>query len=134
MKFYFLLFFASVSLFSLQIQVKNKCLDVEVANTEELRCLGLQNRTKLGKSKGMLFIFSPPAYASFWMKDTYIDLSIGFFDENKKLFQIEKMPIYQVKRPLSFYKSNKPIKYALEVNMEWFEKNGIKVGDVLYFN
>jgi len=134
MKFAFLFFLSSISLFSLQVNIENKCLEVEVAGTEKLRAQGLQNRDYLEKSKGMLFIFPAPTYASFWMKDTYIDLSIAFFDEDKKLVQIEKMPIYKANQPLKTYKSIAPIKYAIEVNMGWFEENDIKVGDTLYYD
>lgn len=130
-----LLFFIclTISLFSLQIKVKDQILDVEVADTEKLRQAGLQNRSKLKKSSGMLFIFPEPINVSFWMKDTYLDLSIGFFDKNRKLTQIEKMPSFKTGKSLRIYQSKNPIKYALEVNMGWFENNGIKIGDVLYF-
>jgi len=134
MKFYFLFFFNVCSLFSLEILIGSKCLYVEVADTEKLRQLGLQNKRELESSKGMLFIFPKPSYVSFWMKDTYIDLSIAFFNENRKLIQIEKMPAFQLNQPLILYKSSKPVKYALETNMGWFEKNDIKLGDELYLD
>ncbi len=129
MKFYLLFIFSTCSLFPLQIQIRDKYLDVEIADTEKLRQQGLQHRRKLATSKGMLFIFPKSNYATFWMKNTYIDLSIGFFDENRKLVQVEKMPAFQLNQQLSLYKSIKPIKYALEANMGWFEKNDIKLGD-----
>ena len=86
-------------------------------------------RKKLGYDKGMLFIFDKSQYVGFWMKNTYIPLSIAFIDTNFQIVQIEKMwPLNEE----HIHKSYIPIKYALEVNMGWFRDNGIKVGDKIW--
>ena len=61
------------------------------------------------------------------MANTYIPLDIAFFDDDGKIFQIESMT------PLSTKKisSNKPCRYALEVNRGWFRDNNIRVGNYI---
>jgi uncharacterized protein len=128
----FILFILFIStLFSEQIKINNHKLAVEIADNEPKRQKGLQKRTSLNYSNGMLFIFDDIIYATFWMKNTYLDLSIGFFNDEKKLVQINKMP---ASKPYKLYKSRKQIKYALEVNMGWFENNNIQIGDLFTFD
>ena len=107
-------------------------LKVEMAQTLEERQKGLMHRTSLRKDRGMLFVFERPHFLSFWMKNTYIPLEIGFFDKGRTLVNIEAMvpqargPI--AKQNLKSYQSTKPCIYGLEVNPGWFKKNNIIPG------
>ena len=79
----------------------------------------------------MLFVFPTSKYASFWMKDTQIPLSIAFLDEDGRILDIQKMtPLDDEKR----YRSGQPARFALEVNQGWFSANGIEVGDKVEFD
>jgi len=51
---------------------------VEVAKTEDEQARGLMYRQSLAPDRGMLFPFSPPRPASFWMKNTFIPLDMLF--------------------------------------------------------
>ncbi|WP_051633636.1 DUF192 domain-containing protein [Bacillus sp. UNC41MFS5] len=103
-------------------------LTVQVADTQEKRDKGLMFVGKLPENEGMLFVFSGKTYGGFWMKNTLIPLSIAFLDSDGKILKIldmvpckeEECPTYD---PELFYH------YAIEVNLGWFEKNQIKVGD-----
>ena len=112
------------------IQVKDKIITVEIADTPQKRELGLMYRTSLDENKGMLFIFPTPSKLSFWMKNTFIPLSIAFIDEEGTIKEIENMEpettITHVSKDLC--------KYALEVNQGWFERNNINVGDKVYLD
>lgn len=105
-------------------------LNVEIADTDALRSQGLMHRQKMANDHGMLFIFDKEKILSFWMKNTFIPLSIGYFDSNRKLLEIIDMkPMTSVMdRKTPLYRSRKPAKYALEVNQGWFKKHKIGPG------
>lgn len=123
-----------------KIKIKNKIIVVELARTPEQQEKGLSYRKKINKDHGMLFIFSKEKTLSFWMKNTYIPLSIGFFDKNKTLVDIQKMTIFHEKqfgktasKPISSHQSKKPALYALEVPMGFFKKHKINLGSRFRF-
>lgn len=53
---------------------------VEIANTPELRALGLMHREHMATSAGMLFLYERPQPLSFWMRNTLIELDMLFID------------------------------------------------------
>lgn len=113
-----------------KIKLGGKTITVEVARSNEQLARGLMYRTQMGENDGMIFIFPDVDTRSFWMKNTFIDLSIGFFDEGKILVDIQEMDAVKsemVATPPS-YVSAKPAKYALEMNRGWFAKNSVKIG------
>ncbi len=97
---------------------------VEIADTPDKRSKGLSNRKRI--DGGMLFVFEKDDRYPFCMRDTYIPLSIAFINRQGVIVSIQDMDI-QYKNRLYF--PPVPILYALEVEMGWFEQNGIKVGD-----
>jgi hypothetical protein len=107
-----------------RIRINDTELAIEVAATEEQRMQGLMGRSTLSEGTGMLFIFERPQILSFWMKNTIIPLSIGFFDKNHCLINIEDMDPPK-NGELRLYKSKKPALYALEVPQGWFERHQI---------
>lgn len=104
-----------------------KKLSIEIADTPSRRAMGLMNRKSLGEDEGMLFKFTHNDYLCFWMKNTYIPLSIAFLSDKGKVLQIEEMK----PRCTSAVRANYPCKFALEANLGWFMKNDIGVGDVI---
>ncbi len=115
---------------SAKIKVGNVSLEVELAKSFEQQQHGLMYRTKLGDHEGMLFVFIDEDYRSFWMKNTYIDLSIGYFNKDRELKEIIDMKattMMDTHHPT--YPSRVKAQYALEVPKGWFQKNKVKVGD-----
>jgi hypothetical protein len=110
---------------SIVIEVGGLPLTVEVADTPEMVARGLKYRDSLGWHEGMLFMFPESKIRSFWMKDTPIDLDIGFFDRHGRLLNIAHMRAFDAD---TLHRSAKPAKYALEVNPGWFARNGIGAG------
>ncbi|MDR2342241.1 MAG: DUF192 domain-containing protein [Campylobacteraceae bacterium] len=92
------------------------------ANTSKIQQKGLSNLDDIGV--GMIFTWSKPQKLLFWMKDTKIALSIGFFDENGELFQIDDMQPYSLER----HHSKKEAKFALELKQGDFLKHNIAIG------
>ncbi len=104
-------------------------LVVEIADTPETASKGLMGRKHLGDEEGMLFVYKTPACLSFWMKETLLPLSIGFFDETKQLIETIDMPVPQPEvQQLPIFKSSRPACYALEVPESWFRRNNIRPG------
>ena len=118
-----------------RIEVGGKYLDVEVADTVKERQLGLMNRTSLPANAGMLFVFDQESVQKFWMKDTFISLSIGFFNKDKILVDIQEMKGLKsiVQKEIPFVVSRFPCQFALEVNRGWFKKNKVKLGQKFHF-
>ncbi|MDR0579019.1 MAG: DUF192 domain-containing protein [Campylobacteraceae bacterium] len=92
------------------------------ANTPKTQQKGLSDLDNIGV--GMIFTWSKAQKLSFWMKNTKIALSIGFFDENGKLFQIDDMQPYS----LDMHRSKKEAKFALELEQGDFAKHNIAIG------
>jgi uncharacterized membrane protein (UPF0127 family) len=76
---------------------------------------------------GMIFVFPDTEPRSFWMKDTRIPLDILYLDPDGVVVSIRQMKPYD----LSGVHSDKPAKYAIELNKGAAERAGVKVGDKL---
>jgi uncharacterized membrane protein (UPF0127 family) len=106
------------------LSVNGHKLSAEVAHTDPARTQGLMHRRILPENRGMLFVFSDVAVHAMWMMNTHIPLSVAFIDERGAIINIEDMkPHTQDSHPAA-----KPAKYALEMNLGWFAKRGIKPG------
>lgn len=115
-----------------EFQLGPKKLHLWIADDEVKRERGLMFVQKLKPDEGMLFVFDDTQILSFWMKNTLIPLSIGFFDQTGKLLQVVEMPVPSrlVRRPPA-YSSRRPALFALEMAKGWFKKNKIHAGAVL---
>ncbi len=117
-----------------KIKIKNKVLTVEVADTSRLRQKGLMFRKSLKLNHGMLFVFEGSLIRTFWMKNTFMPLSIGFFDKKRRLLEVRQMrPASLVQKSPSLFRSKKPARYALEMTLGWFKKNSIPVGSRFFY-
>lgn len=101
-------------------------IDIEIADTDYDRMLGLMYRKEMDLKQGMLFIFPVSEIQSFWMRNTFLSLDICFISEDFTINTIHKNT-----KTLSdqSYPSEKPSKYVLEVLAGFTEKYDIRVGD-----
>ncbi len=110
--------------------IKNKKLNIEIADTNKKREQGLMNRASLPKDDAMLFIFDRESVLSFWMKNTLIPLSIAYINKDCAIIDIQQMqPADKNDLNPKTYPSKAPALYALETNINWYKNNNIKVGD-----
>jgi len=105
-------------------------IDIEIADTDYDRQLGLMNRKSMEENQGMLFIFPTERYQSFWMLNTLFSLDMLFINSNKEIVTIHKNTT-----PLSqqSYPSSKPAIYVVEVVAGYTDKFNIKEGDKIYW-
>jgi len=96
----------------------------EVAKTPRERDIGLMFRKQMATHEGMIFVFDEPATQCFWMRNTYLPLSIAFVADDGTVVNIEDM---QPQTETS-HCSTKPVRFVLEMNQGWFAKRGIKAG------
>jgi len=96
--------------------------DVPVARTQDEQSRGLSKRDDIGP--GMLFAWPNARPVSFWMKDTFVPLSIGFFDASGVLFSIQDM----TPQSLKAHPSVLPALHALELRQGDFQRLGIALG------
>lgn len=118
---------ADVSFQKKKIKIGGQILTVEIADTPEKSARGLMFRRELPPGNGMLFVFQDEQVRSFWMKNTFIPLSIGFFNKKKELIDIQEMAPVQseMQMDLPTYASKGPAQYVLEVPKGWFSQNKI---------
>jgi uncharacterized protein len=112
---------------------QKQIINAELAETPEQHSQGLMFRKKMGSNDGMLFVFKDEQIRDFWMKNTLIDLDIGYFDKDRKLIDIQQMKAVTsvMQDNLPTYPSKRPAQYALEMNTGWFKKNKIEEGSTL---
>ena len=91
---------------------------------EEMR-RGLMHRRRMDWNRGMFFIYTQPQQMSFWMRNTYIPLDVGFFKPDGVLHEI--YPMYPHVED-SVKSKSENIQFALEMNQGWFAQNGIRPG------
>lgn len=116
-----------------QVCIKEKCFNVEIADSQEEQELGLMNRPSLDLNSGMLFVFDKSDYYGFWMKNTLIPLDVLWISEDKTIVGIERnaQPCLEEKCPTAI-PYEKAI-YVLEINAGLSEELGIKKGDKVSF-
>ena len=139
------------------LQIGDRIIEVEFANNGTTVRRGLTGREDLPKDQGMLLMTPSEEFLFLEMEDTYIPLSVGFFNAERQLLEVQEMypdilvvtPIRRldISNPLiegssevqeryslvvtprrRLYVSGHPCQYALEMNQGWFERNNIKTG------
>lgn len=109
------------------LTVREQKFVVEVAATPETRATGLMHRFSLRPDHGMLFVFEAPQPLAFYMRNTYIPLSIAFLDARGRIINIEDMQ----PKDESTHWSKGMAMYAIEMRQGWFAAKGIGAGDVV---
>ncbi len=103
----------------------------EKADSPATRERGLMLRTRLAEKDAMMFYFDETARHTFWMYNTLIPLTVIFLDDGLKIVDMQNMSPCREKNPAScvVYASQRPARYAIEVNQGFVGKYGIKIGD-----
>jgi len=112
---------------TVDLTINGHRLVAETAATEATRTYGLMNRFSLQPDHGMLFVFAEPQPLAFWMKNTYVPLSIAFIGADGRIINIDDM----APRTEETHPSRGLALYALEMKKGWFADRGIRPGDAV---
>jgi uncharacterized protein len=106
------------------LKVGMHSIRAQLALTPQQRQIGLMYRQSMPNHEGMLFVFDEPGSQCFWMRNTLIPLSIAFLADDGTVVNLADM------KPQSdeSHCSARPVRYALEMNLGWFAKRGVKPG------
>ncbi len=74
-----------------ELSIKNSKLKAEVVADNATRSIGLMNRFSLAPDHGMLFVFAQSEPLAFWMKNTFVPLSIAYVDSKGVIVTIVDM-------------------------------------------
>ena len=99
-------------------------LIVEIAATPAQRQQGLMLRQSMPEDAGMLFLFPSVGTIGFWMKDTYIPLTIAYLADDGTILETRNG------KPLdtTILTPAGPYQHVLEVNQGWFNRHGFTIG------
>ena len=113
------------------ITVGGVALHVEVAKSEAQHEHGLMFREALNDDEGMLFVYKEEKPKRFWMKNTFIPLSVGIFNSKRELVEIQDLaPDTMIPKRKEYHYHvyhTAPASYALEVNQGWFSRHGVRL-------
>lgn len=118
---------AAAELPKITLTISMHKVTAEVATTPDERARGLMQRFSLQPDHGMLFVFERAEPLAFWMKNTFIPLSIAFIGSDGKIINVEDM---QPQTETTHW-SKGPARYALEMKKGWFAEKGIGPGAVV---
>jgi uncharacterized membrane protein (UPF0127 family) len=99
-------------------------ITAETATTPQSRTVGLMHRERLAPNHGMLFVFEDKSQQCFWMRNTVVPLTIAFIEDDGTITQLADM----APKNDANHCSQKPVRYALEMEQGWFAKRGIAPG------
>lgn len=105
-------------------------IDIEIAETEAERTLGLMYREELGERQGMLFVFPENGVRSFWMKNTPVALDMIFVTASGEILTIHRNTV-----PFSeeSYSSSGKVRYVVEVVAGYSELHRLAIGDKIFW-
>jgi len=105
----------------------SRIFTLEVAATDVDRAKGLMDRDSMPVGRGMIFVFAEEAPRAFWMKSTRIALDIVYISAAGEVVDIKSMQPFDLRST----PSEKPAKYAIELNLGAVAACGVKKGDKL---
>lgn len=119
----------SDALETITVSIEGVEFTIEVARTPEEQQRGLMYRRSLGERSGMLFAYDSDRKLEFWMKNTFIPLSIAFLSSAGEIIEIHDME----PESLRGIPSTRSVRYALELNRGAFEEIGAGPGSFVRF-
>ena len=119
-------------------RIGERPIELEVADDNRERGLGLGGRKKLETDCGMIFVYPEADTRSFYMKGCLIGLDIAYVDDERRIFQIGSLdrptPAEVEAGSYPSYASTGPARYVIEMAKGWFASRGIGSGTLVEFS
>jgi len=112
-------------------EIKGETFDLEIATTPQQQQLGLMFRSALPANRGMLFPFSSPRRASFWMKNVPVPLDIVFLRNGTVVMVASQVPPCEADPCESYGPGNQLVDTVLELRSDRANELGLKPGDTV---
>ncbi len=110
--------------------ISQETIELEVARTPQQQALGLMFRESLPADRGMLFTFSEPQIARFWMKNVVISLDMIFLYQGEVKAIEANVPPCNVD-PCPVYGPNVLVDQVLELPGGRAKELDLQIGDRL---
>lgn len=113
------------------IQAPQGIIKAEIATSSEALEQGLSGRISLPTNQGMLFVFSQVGNRGFWMRNMSFPIDIIWINKDKVVVGVDSN-VDPSSYPHMYFPPS-PIKYVLELNAGYANKNGITASTTLTF-
>ena len=118
------------------IRVDDVVLQVQIADSQPRRVLGLMHQEELPYDQGMIFIFDSVGQYSMWMRNVQFPLDMIWFDKDGVAVHIEKMvpPCLTALEAMACPSIAPEVDalYVLEATGGFVDMHDIQVGSQLY--
>lgn len=114
------------------VKVGNATIKAEIADTSLKQIKGLMFKKDLPEDQGMLFVFNQDGFHGIWMMNMSFPIDIIWVDSQKKVVDVVK-DAQPCRLICSTYRPKEKARYVLEVNANFTEKHGVKIGLDLEF-
>lgn len=112
----------------MKIYLGAETLDAELATTPHEVMTGLMFRTNITDQTAMLFVFSQPFQASFWMKNCPESISAAYISPDGVIQEIHHLEKNDTNAVLA---ATDNIQFVLETSDGWFKRHDIGIGTVI---
>lgn len=113
---------------TMKLYIGAEAITTEVALTFEQKATGMMFRKSMPENEAMLFVFSVPFRASFYMRNTTVPLSAAYLDSEGTIVELHDLkPLDET--PVEASADN--IQFVLEMNQGWFKRHNIGPGAII---
>jgi uncharacterized protein len=113
---------------TIKLYVGREELSTELAMKPVEIYTGMMWRTNMPEGEAMLFTFSDPQPRSFYMRNTYVPLSLAYITPEGVIEEIHDL---QPRDETSVPSKSEDIQFVLEVPQGWFKRHNIATGTVV---
>ena len=128
----FIIFFLKKPAKYTNVKIGDIKIRAEIVDNPISRARGLMFKKSLPENEGMLFVFDEEDYHSFWMMNMSFPIDIIWVNEEKNVVDIVKNA-QPCKLICPSYRPKEKAMYVLEVNANFTEEHGVKIGRLVEF-